>query len=69
MEKHVLLKKLRDSLESLKGRVAGRNMDDVDDAIAMVSFFGDKIGRHVLHINFFFPNRYVLKEPLMKLTL
>lgn len=36
LEKHVLLKKLRDSLESLKGRVAGRNMDDVDDAIAMV---------------------------------
>ena len=37
MEKHVLLKKLRDALESLKGRVAGRNKDDVEDAIAMVS--------------------------------
>ncbi|OMO53321.1 putative transcription factor [Corchorus capsularis] len=36
LEKHVLLKKLRDALESLKGRVAGRNKDDVDDAIAMV---------------------------------
>lgn len=37
LEKHVLLKKLRDALESLKGRVAGRNKDDVEDAIAMVS--------------------------------
>ncbi|KAK7259949.1 hypothetical protein RIF29_25583 [Crotalaria pallida] len=36
LEKHVLLKKLRDALESLKGRVAGRNMDDVEEAIAMV---------------------------------
>ncbi|XVF19434.1 hypothetical protein REPUB_Repub11eG0110600 [Reevesia pubescens] len=36
LEKHVLLKKLRDSLESLKGRVAGRNKDDVEEAIAMV---------------------------------
>ncbi|KAK9125669.1 hypothetical protein Scep_014515 [Stephania cephalantha] len=36
LEKHVLLKKLRDSLESLKGRVAGRNKDDVEEAISMV---------------------------------
>ncbi|CAL2256672.1 unnamed protein product [Prunus armeniaca] len=36
LEKHVLLKKLRDALESLKGRVAGRNKDDVEDAISMV---------------------------------
>ncbi|KAE8691650.1 Stomatal closure-related actin-binding protein 1 [Hibiscus syriacus] len=36
LEKHVLLKKLRDALESLKGRVAGRNKDDVMEAIAMV---------------------------------
>ncbi|TKY57114.1 Stomatal closure-related actin-binding protein 1 [Spatholobus suberectus] len=36
LEKHVLLKKLRDALESLKGRVAGRNNDDVEEAIAMV---------------------------------
>lgn len=43
LEKHVLLKKLRDALESLKGRVAGRNKDDVEEAIAMVSFFfGEK---------------------------
>ncbi|KAA3479283.1 stomatal closure-related actin-binding protein 1 [Gossypium australe] len=35
-EKHVLLKKLRDALESLKGRVAGRNNDDVEEAIDMV---------------------------------
>ncbi|XVF04896.1 hypothetical protein REPUB_Repub05bG0124500 [Reevesia pubescens] len=36
LEKHVLLKKLRDALESLKGRVAGRNKDDVEEAIVMV---------------------------------
>ncbi|XWS71281.1 hypothetical protein CRYUN_Cryun03dG0125100 [Craigia yunnanensis] len=36
LEKHVLLKKLRDALESLKGRVAGTNKDDVEEAIAMV---------------------------------
>ena len=36
LEKHVLLKKLRDALESLKGRVAGRNKDDVEEAIAIV---------------------------------
>ncbi|XP_004513217.1 stomatal closure-related actin-binding protein 1-like [Cicer arietinum] len=36
LEKHVLLKKLRDALESLKGRVAGRNKDDVHQAISMV---------------------------------
>lgn len=40
MEKHVLLKKLRDALEALRGRVAGRNKDDVEEAIAMVSFCG-----------------------------
>ena len=38
LEKHVLLKKLRDSLEALRGRVAGKNKDDVEEAIAMVSF-------------------------------
>ncbi|KAL4320430.1 hypothetical protein HN51_064527 [Arachis hypogaea] len=36
LEKHVLLKKLRDALESLKGRVAGRNKEDVEEAISMV---------------------------------
>lgn len=36
LEKHVLLKKLRDALESLRGRVAGKNQDDVEEAIAMV---------------------------------
>ncbi|KAI9074723.1 hypothetical protein K1719_014343 [Acacia pycnantha] len=36
LEKHVLLKKLRELLESLKGRVAGRNKEEVEDAIAMV---------------------------------
>ncbi|XP_050238819.1 stomatal closure-related actin-binding protein 1 [Mercurialis annua] len=36
LEKHVLLKKLRDALESLRGRVVGKNKDDVEEAIAMV---------------------------------
>lgn len=37
LEKHVLLKKLRDALESLRGRVTGRSKDDVEDAITMAS--------------------------------
>ncbi|XP_051120710.1 stomatal closure-related actin-binding protein 1 [Andrographis paniculata] len=36
LEKHVLLKKLRDALEALRGRVTSKNKDDVEDAIAMV---------------------------------
>ncbi|XP_071706938.1 stomatal closure-related actin-binding protein 1-like isoform X2 [Rutidosis leptorrhynchoides] len=36
LEKHVLLKKLRDALESLRGRVVGKNKDDVEVAISMV---------------------------------
>ncbi|KAK6144110.1 hypothetical protein DH2020_020930 [Rehmannia glutinosa] len=36
LEKHVILKKLRDALEALRGRVAGNNKDDVKDAIAIV---------------------------------
>ncbi|XP_075500690.1 stomatal closure-related actin-binding protein 1-like isoform X2 [Primulina tabacum] len=36
LEKHVLLKKLRDALEALKGRVTGKNNDDVVEAILMV---------------------------------
>lgn len=38
LEKHVLLKKLRDALEALRGRVAGKNKDDVEEAIAMVGY-------------------------------
>lgn len=38
MEGHVLLKKLRDALESIRGRLAGRNKEDVEKAISMVSF-------------------------------
>lgn len=38
LEKHVLLKKLRDALESLRGRVVGKNKDDVEEAISMVGF-------------------------------
>ncbi|KAL8159405.1 hypothetical protein V2J09_000942 [Rumex salicifolius] len=36
LERHVLLKKVRDALESLRGHVTGRNKDDVDEAITMV---------------------------------
>lgn len=38
LEGHVILKKLRDALEFLKGRMAGRNKDDVEKAISMVCF-------------------------------
>lgn len=36
LEEHVLLKKLRDALDALRGRVTGKNKDDVEVAIAMV---------------------------------
>ncbi|KAG1365495.1 stomatal closure-related actin-binding protein 1 [Cocos nucifera] len=36
LDRHVLLKKLRDVLDQLRGRVAGRNKDDADEAISMV---------------------------------
>nr|KAJ0202515.1 hypothetical protein LSAT_V11C500254570 [Lactuca sativa] len=36
LEKHVLLEKLKDALESLRGRAVGKNKDDVEEAIAMV---------------------------------
>ncbi|KAL0418443.1 UNVERIFIED_CONTAM: Stomatal closure-related actin-binding protein 1 [Sesamum radiatum] len=36
LEKHVLLEKLRDALEALRGRVGGKNKDDVEEAIAMI---------------------------------
>ncbi|GAB2277113.1 Stomatal closure- actin-binding protein 1 [Dionaea muscipula] len=36
LEKHVLLKKLRDALEAIRGRIAGKNKGDVEEAIAMV---------------------------------
>ncbi|KAG1338339.1 stomatal closure-related actin-binding protein 1 [Cocos nucifera] len=36
LERHVLLKKLRDILDQLRGRVAGRNKDDAEEAISMV---------------------------------
>jgi len=39
LEGHVLLKKLRDALESLRGRMAGRNKEDVEKAISMVCIF------------------------------
>lgn len=39
LEGHVLLKKLRDALESLRGRFTGRNKEDVEKAISMVCYF------------------------------
>ncbi|KAL3620312.1 Stomatal closure-related actin-binding protein 1 [Castilleja foliolosa] len=36
LEKHVLLKKLRDALETLRGRVGGKSKDEVKDAISIV---------------------------------
>nr|XP_043633082.1 stomatal closure-related actin-binding protein 1-like [Erigeron canadensis] len=36
LEKHVLLENLRDALESLRERAAGKTKDDVNEAIAMV---------------------------------
>lgn len=38
LEKHVLLENLRDALESLRERAVGKSKDDVEEAIAMVSF-------------------------------
>lgn len=34
----MILKKLRDALEALRGRVGGKNSDDVAAAIAIVSY-------------------------------
>lgn len=39
LDGHVLLKKLRDALEYLKGRLTGRNKEDVEKAISLVSFW------------------------------
>ncbi|CAA0812859.1 Stomatal closure-related actin-binding protein 2 [Striga hermonthica] len=43
LEGHVLLKKLRDALEYLKGRLAGRNKEDVERAISMVEALAVKL--------------------------
>ncbi|XP_041024638.1 stomatal closure-related actin-binding protein 3-like [Juglans microcarpa x Juglans regia] len=43
LEGHVLLKKLRDALEFLKGRLAGRNKEDVEKAISMVEALAVKL--------------------------
>lgn len=37
LEGHVLLKKLRDSLEFLKGRLTGLNKEDIEKTISLVS--------------------------------
>ena len=54
LEKHVLLKKLRDALESLRGRVAGRNKDDVEEAIAMVSLLCSNLFLSAIIMNVYF---------------
>lgn len=43
LEGHVLLKKLRDALEYLKGRLAGRHKEDVENAISMVEALAVKL--------------------------
>lgn len=43
LEGHVLLKKLRDALEFLKGRMAGRNKEDVEKAISIVEALAVKL--------------------------
>ncbi|OMO53901.1 hypothetical protein CCACVL1_28254 [Corchorus capsularis] len=43
LEGHVLLKKLRDALEALRGRMAGRNKEDVEQAISMVEALAVKL--------------------------
>ncbi|CAI9779550.1 unnamed protein product [Fraxinus pennsylvanica] len=43
LEGHVLLKKLRDALECLKGRLAGQNKEDVEKAISMVEALAVKL--------------------------
>ncbi|KAL7138317.1 hypothetical protein ABFS83_10G154800 [Erythranthe nasuta] len=43
LDGHVLLKKLRDALEYLKGRLAGRNKEDVERAISLVEALAVKL--------------------------
>ncbi|KAK4769157.1 hypothetical protein SAY86_027307 [Trapa natans] len=43
LEGHVLLKKLRDALEALKGQLTGRNKKDVEKAISMVEALAVKL--------------------------
>ncbi|KAK2984064.1 hypothetical protein RJ640_012015 [Escallonia rubra] len=43
LDGHVLLKKLRDALESLRGRLAGQNKEDVEKAISMVEALAVKL--------------------------
>ncbi|XP_030525799.1 stomatal closure-related actin-binding protein 3-like isoform X1 [Rhodamnia argentea] len=43
LEGHVLLKKLRDALESLRGRLTGQNKEDVEKAISMVEALAVKL--------------------------
>ncbi|GAB2295620.1 Stomatal closure- actin-binding protein 3 [Dionaea muscipula] len=43
LEGHVLLKRVRDALESLRGRMAGRNKEDVEKAISMVEALAVKL--------------------------
>ncbi|OVA11920.1 hypothetical protein BVC80_293g2 [Macleaya cordata] len=45
LEKHVLLEKLTNALESLRGRVTGRNKDDVEDTISMVADLAVKLSQ------------------------
>ncbi|KAJ0259428.1 Stomatal closure-related actin-binding protein 2 [Hirschfeldia incana] len=46
LEGHVMLKKLRDALEAMKGRMDGRNKDSVEKAISMVESLAVKLTQH-----------------------
>ncbi|KAF8104667.1 hypothetical protein N665_0170s0042 [Sinapis alba] len=46
LEGHVMLKKLRDALESMRGRMDGRNKEAVEKAISMVEALAVKLTQH-----------------------
>ncbi|KAJ4904006.1 Stomatal closure-related actin-binding protein 2 [Raphanus sativus] len=46
LEGHVTLKKLRDALEAMRGRMDGRNKDSVEKAISMVESLAVKLTQH-----------------------
>ncbi|KAH0930640.1 hypothetical protein HID58_016367 [Brassica napus] len=46
LEGHVMLKKLRDALEAMRGRMDGRNKDSVEKAISMVESLAVTLTQH-----------------------
>jgi len=39
LERDILLKNLKSILESLRGRVGGKNKDEIEESLSMVGFF------------------------------